>query len=319
LTSPPAKSKEAHPKKKRPFGERLLISRPGRWMTATAFKGVIGLMQALGPDRSARFASAVLRTVGPLFPESRLAVRNIDRAFPGIGKAERKRIIDGAWDNLARVGAEYIHLDAIAARIPVTEGEGDLMIRGVEHFFALRDDGKPAIIFAAHLANWELLAVAAVRYGLPVTAMFRPPANMMIGEDLLRRRRAMMGGLVPNLRGATFELAAALERGEHLGILVDQAKSRGGIRVPFFGRPAPTNPLVARLARQIECPVHGARSIRLPGGRFLIEMTPPLDLPRDAEGKIDVYGATAMIQGVVEDWVREHPEQWLWLHNRWRD
>jgi KDO2-lipid IV(A) lauroyltransferase len=318
LNKQPAKPEETRARK-RPLGERLLVSRAGRWATATAFRGVIALMQSLGPERSARFASSVLRTVGPLFPESRLAARNIDRAFPGIGKAERKRIIDGAWDNLARVGAEYIHLDAIAAREPVTEGEGDLMIRGVEHFYALRDDGKPAIIFAAHLANWELLAVAAVRYGLPVTAIFRPPANLMIGEDILHRRRSMMGGLVANARGATFELMAALERGEHLGILVDQAKVRGGIRVPFFGRLAPTNPLAARLARAVDCPVHGARSIRLPGGRFLIEMTPPLDLPRDAEGKIDVQGATAMITNVVEGWVREHPEQWLWLHNRWRD
>jgi KDO2-lipid IV(A) lauroyltransferase len=317
LNKPPATSKGTPPKKKRPLGERLLVSRAGRWTTATVFRGVIRLMQSLGPERSARFASAVLRTIGPLFPESRLAERNIDAAFPGISKAERKRIVDGAWDNLARVGAEYIHLDAIAGRDPVLDGEGDLMIRGAEHFYALRDDGKPGIIFAAHIANWELLAVAAVRYGLPVTAMFRPPANLMIGEDLLRRRRAMMGGLVPNLRGATFELAAALERGEHLGILVDQAKARG-ISVPFFGRPAPTNPLVARLARAVDCPVHGARSVRLPGGRFLIEMTPPLDLPRDAEGKIDVHGATAMITNVVEGWVREHPEQWLWLHNRWR-
>jgi KDO2-lipid IV(A) lauroyltransferase len=300
------------------LGERLLVSRAGRRTTATVFRGIIGLMQRLGPDRSARLASAVLRTIGPLFPEHRLAARNVAAAFPGISKAETKRILDGAWDNLARVGAEYIHLDAIAAREPVMEGDGDLMIRGVEHFVALRDDGKPAIIFTAHIANWELLAVAAVRHGLPVTAIFRPPANLMIGEDILRRRRAMMGGLVPNVRGATFELMAALERGEHLGILVDQAKTHGGISVPFFGRPAPTNPLAARLARAADCPVHGARSIRLPGGRFLIEMTPPLDLPRDAEGKIDVYGATAKITSVVEGWVREHPEQWLWQHNRWR-
>jgi KDO2-lipid IV(A) lauroyltransferase len=319
LNKPPATVKKSPARKRKPLGQRMLRSRAGRWATAKVFRGVVGLMQRLGPERSAALASGVLRTVGPLFPEHRLAARNIARAFPGIAKAEQKRILSGVWDNLARVGAEYIHLDAIAGREPVLDGEGDLTIRGAEHFFALRDDGKPGIIFAAHLANWELLAVAAARYGLPVTAIFRPPANLMIGEDILRRRRAMMGGLVANARGATFELMAALERGEHLGILVDQAKAHGGLAVPFFGRPAPTNPLVARLARAVDCPVHGARTVRLPGGRFVIEVTPPLDLPRDAEGRIDVYGATAMIASVVEGWVREHPEQWLWLHDRWRD
>lgn len=288
------------------------------WVVAHAFRGGIGLMQALGPQRSAGFASGTLRALAPLFPENRLGARNIAAALPEKTDAERQRILAGAWDNLARVAAEYIHLDAIAAQDPVVEGEGEgrLTIRGVEHFLALRDDGKPGIIFAAHLANWELLAVTAVRYGLPLTAMFRPPSNMLIANDLLQRRRAMMGGLVANARGATFELVAALERGEHLGLLVDQAKHRG-MAVPFFNSPAPTNPLLGRLARQFECPVHGARSVRLPGERFLIEITPPLDLPRDAEGKIDVYGTMLAVNRTIEGWVREHPEQWLWLHNRW--
>ncbi len=272
------------------------------------------------PERSAGFASAVLRTVAPLFPENRLGARNIAAALPEKSEAERKRILAGAWDSIARVAAEYIHLDAIAAQDPVVEGEGDgrLVIRGVEQFQSLRDDGKPAIIFAAHMANWELLAVTAVRYGLPLTAMFRPPSNMLVAGDLLQRRRALMGGLVANTRGATFELAAALERGEHLGLLVDQSKARG-MPVPFFGRPAPTNPLLGKLARTFECPVHGARSVRLPGGRFLIEITPPLDLPRDHEGKIDVFGTMAMVNLTIEGWIREHPEQWLWLHDRWRN
>ncbi len=300
-----------------PLGKRIMRSRAMHWTVAQSFRAGIGFMQWMGPERSANFASAVARAASPLFGESRLAARNIAAAFPEKSEAERRKILAGAWDNIARVAAEYIHLDAIAAQEPVVEGEGKLMIRGVEHFLSLRDDGKPGIIFAAHLANWELLAVTAVRYGLPLTAMFRPPANMLIAEDVLQRRRALMGGLVANSRGATFELVAALERGEHLGLLIDQAKVRG-MPVPFFGRLAPTNPLLGKLARAFDCPVHGARSVRLPGGRFLIAITPPLDLPRDKDGKVDVFGTMVAANRVVEGWVREHPEQWLWLHNRWR-
>jgi len=288
------------------------------WFVARTFRTGVAILQTMGLDRAANFASAVARTLGPLFPENRLGAENIATCLPEKSADERKRILAGAWDSLARVAAEYIHLDAIAAQEPVVEGEGEgrLVIRGVEHFLSLRDDGKPGIIFAAHLANWELLAVTAVRYGLPLTAMFQPPSNMLVAGDLLQRRRELMGGLVPSYRGATFELVAALERGEHLGLLVDQAKPRG-MQIPFFERPAPTNPLLGKLARQFDCPVHGARSVRLPGERFLIEITPPLDLPRDAEGKIDVYGAMVAVNQTVEGWVREHPEQWLWLHNRW--
>ena len=134
---------------------------------------------------------------------------------------------------------------------------------------------------------------------------------------MLAEREALMGTLIPNSRGASFEIAAAMERGEHLGMLVDQ-RLASGPRVPFFGRPAATNPLAAKFARQFDCPVHGARAIRLPDGRLHLELTPPVEMPRDADGRIDVAAATARITEVVEGWVREHPEQWFWLHDRWR-
>jgi KDO2-lipid IV(A) lauroyltransferase len=76
---------------------------------------------------------------------------------------------------------------------------------------------------------------------------------------------------------------------------------------------------IARLARQYDCPVHGARVIRLPKNRFRLDLTPALTLPRDADGLVDVNGAMQTITTVIEEWVREHPEQWLWLHRRWRD
>ena len=145
---------------------------------------------------------------------------------------------------------------------------------------------------------------------------YRAPSNAHFAEDMLAERETLMGTLVPNSRGAAFEIATAMEGGAHLGMLVDQ-RLVSGPRVPFFGHPAPSNPLAAKFARQFDCPVHGARAIRLPGGRLHLELTPPVEMPRDAEGKIDVVAATAKITAVVEGWVREHPEQWLWLHNRW--
>jgi KDO2-lipid IV(A) lauroyltransferase len=86
----------------------------------------------------------------------------------------------------------------------------------------------------------------------------------------------------------------------------------------MFGRKARATPLAARLARNFECPVYGVRAIRLPGNRFKMDLTEEIQLPRDAEGKIDIAAATQTITSVIEGWVREHPEQWLWLHRRWR-
>ena len=101
-------------------------------------------------------------------------------------------------------------------------------------------------------------------------------------------------------------------------MLVDQYMV-GGVPVTFFGRRTRANALIARLARNIECPIHGIRVVRYPGDRFQLKLTEAIEPPRDAEGKIDVERTMQVITDVVEGWVREHPEQWLWLHRRWRD
>ena len=88
--------------------------------------------------------------------------------------------------------------------------------------------------------------------------------------------------------------------------------------IEFLGRPALANPLVGKLARNFDCPVYPARCIRLPGGRFRIELQAPLDIPRNEKDQVDVAKLTQMINDVVAGWVREHPAQWLWLHKRWR-
>jgi Kdo2-lipid IVA lauroyltransferase/acyltransferase len=86
----------------------------------------------------------------------------------------------------------------------------------------------------------------------------------------------------------------------------------------FFGRRTKANPLLARLARHFDCRIHGTRVVRLPNRRFRAELSEEIHPARDAEGKIDIAGTTQIIMSVIEGWIREHPEQWLWLHRRWR-
>jgi len=256
--------------------------------------------------------------VAPLIPENKLAAANLAAAFPEKSEAERRRILRGVWDNLARTTIEYAFLDEILAEFRVHRmDKGNFTATGLEDFLRVREDGKPALIFSAHLANWELPATIAERFRLDLTIMFRAPKNSMVAEDLMKLRNEMMGDLIPPRFGSAFEIAEKVANGAHVGLLVDQRQS-GSPVLPFFGRPALTSTFFAKLARQYDCPVHGVRAIRLPGDRFHVELTPPIDLPRDADGLIDVMRATATINSIVEGWIREHPEQWLWLHDRWR-
>jgi KDO2-lipid IV(A) lauroyltransferase len=324
LTDPDSPATHRPPAKRRKrrrggtLGQRFVRSEFFYRTSAGVLRFLIGVVQRLGRRRASRWAHRLARVVGPLTREHRMARESIRLAFPEKSAAERKAILTGAWENFAEVAVEFVFLEELAAGFdPHNPDEGLVTISGIEHFVALRDDGKPGVIVAAHLANWEILGVVANKFGLKSVLPFRAPANLHLAGDILATREALMGTLVANDRGAAFQIAAALDRGEHLGMLVDQ-RLWSGLDVPFFGRPARTNPLAAKFARQYDCPVHGARAIRLPGGRLHLELTGPLDLPRDAEGLIDVAEATAAINLLVEGWVREHPGQWFWLHDRWK-
>ncbi len=282
-------------------------------------RAVFALLRLLGPDSGPKIGAAIARTLGPLTSANRIGRDNIAGAFPDKSDAERAAILREAWDNLGRVACEYVHMDRIwdfdaahpdSGRITATPETVALYER-------LRDDGKPAIVFSAHLANWELPAIAAARHGIESAVLYRTPNSPAVAKEILRLRQDSMGTLVAAGMSAPFKLARALERGQHIGMLVDQRFGRGP-RVDFLGRPAQANPLLAQLARRFDCPVHGARAIRLPDGRFRLDLTEEIPLPRDAEGLIDVAAATQAMNDVIAGWVREHPGQWLWMHRRWR-
>ncbi|HBF57105.1 MAG TPA: lipid A biosynthesis lauroyl acyltransferase, partial [Afipia sp.] len=218
-----------------------------------------------------------------------------------------------------RVGAEFAHIDHLWDLNPESWESGRIEPApgSIEKFLALRDDGKGALIFASHLANWELPALAAPAYGLESAVLFRRPNIAAVDRAIQDIRAVNMGTMVATTHDAPLRLAQALQNGIHVGMLVDQHFGRG-VDITFFGRKTKANPLLARLARQIEVPIHGVRIIRLPNHRFRIEVSDEVTPVRDAEGKIDVQGTTQAINSVIEGWVREHPEQWLWLHRRWR-
>lgn len=281
--------------------------------------GVLKLFRHADPDRLADAASWLMRTIGPFMPENRIGRENLVAAFPEKSPIEIDAILTGAWDNLGRMGAEFANLDRLWDFDPQHPDRGRITgnAANIGRFQQLRDDGKPALIFGAHLANWELPGIGAATYDLDTAVLYRRPNIPAIDRWLHETRTPHMGELISTEMDAPLKLAAALQRGAHVGMLVDQYYVRG-VPVTFFGRRTMANPLLARLARHFDCPIHGARMIRLPGHRFTGEITEVITPSRDAEGKVDVAGTMQIITGVIEGWIREHPEQWLWLHRRWR-
>ncbi|HET6182710.1 MAG TPA: lipid A biosynthesis lauroyl acyltransferase [Acetobacteraceae bacterium] len=280
---------------------------------------VAALLRALArtdPDHASALCGAVARRIGPRLPAHRVGRANLRHAFPDRSEAWIEETLAGVWENLGRVAGEYVHLGTIARYDPDHPEANRIETDDLPLFLQMRDDDKPALCFAAHLANWELPAAAMAAH-IGSAAVYRMPNNRIVAAEIERIRAPIMGELIPARADAPLRMAAVLQRGDHLGVLVDQHFSRG-VDVTFFGRRCKANPTIARLAARFDCPVVGVRVIRRAGVRFRMEGVGPIDLPRDARGNVDVAATMQRITTIVEGWVREYPDQWLWLHRRWR-
>jgi KDO2-lipid IV(A) lauroyltransferase len=299
-----------------------LKQRTARMLDAVAGFLTVGALKTIrltNRKYMADLAAFVMRGVGPRLKEHRIGRENLAAAFPEKSPAEIERILRGVWDNLGRVAAEFAHIDRMKVYDPAIPGPHDIEYDQAtfDRFHQLRNDGKPALIFAAHLGNWELPALVAAAYKLDTIVLYRRPNIGAAADAVTNIRAGSMGTLMPTTLDAPIKLADALTAGRHVAMLVDQHYVRG-VDVAFFGRPTKANPVIARLARHFDCPIHGVRIIRLPDHKFRVELSEAIEPPRDADGKVDVAGTMQAITSVVEGWAREHPAQWLWVHRRWR-
>jgi KDO2-lipid IV(A) lauroyltransferase len=264
-------------------------------------------------DRASALGGSLARRIGPVLGITKRARLNLAAALPELSTPETEAIVRGMWDNLGRVAAEYPHLRAIR----VFEPGGRIETSGFEHVDRARAAGRRMIFFSGHLANWEIAALAAGQYGIDIAQVYRAANNPLV-DRLVARLRGELGELIPKGALGSRRAVAALRRGGHLSMLVDQ-KLNDGIAVPFFGRPAMTAPALALLALHYDCDVLPARVERLGGARFRLTIHPPLPLPKSGDRATDAAALMAAVNRTLEGWIRERPEQWFWLHRRWPD
>lgn len=294
-----------------PMADRLTLADYAS--AAGAYLG-FALFRVLPLDTASAFGGWLGRHLGPRFSVHRRAAGNLARAMPDLGPAEQARVLDGMWDNLGRVLAEYAHLGEMRQSRPGRRDRIELV--GSEHVDAVRASGKPVIFFSAHFGNWELPSLMAVTQGLPLVHVYRA-ANNPLTEALLQRLRKPVGGRhIPKGAEAAREMIRALKRKEPLALLVDQ-KLNNGIAVPFFGRDAMTAPAIAEFALRFGCLVVPVHTERLGGAYFRVTVEAPMTFTPTGDNTADVYNALLTINRIIEGWIRDRPDHWFWVHRRW--
>lgn len=188
---------------------------------------------------------------------------------------------------------------------------------GLRRMESLVLQGKGVLVLTAHLGHWDLLACAAARAGLPLSIVTRRIKSRWLDRLWARLRESCGVRLLPD-HGSAGRIISRLRKGEVVGFVLDQHQP-GGLAVPFFGRPAATSTSLARLAHATGSPVVAAFLIRQPDGGYRLEVSDPLFAAAGEEGQgKDPAQATRLYTRTLEEAVRKWPDQWLWLHRRWK-
>ncbi|PCI97167.1 MAG: lipid A biosynthesis acyltransferase [Alphaproteobacteria bacterium] len=267
----------------------------------------------LPPATASNIGGWIGRTIGSKLAASRKARRHIQRALPNTTQQEQDDIIKGMWDNLGRVIAEYSHLEHISKVHTEIVDLGQLNLY-------IQDEAAPILFIGGHLANWEINSAATLtQLNHPVDLTYRAPNNPWVAK-MLDKARTLNGRLkaYPKSRESGRLIMKTLKDAGSLGILIDQ-KYNEGIEVDFFDMPAMTNPIFVQLCQRYKCPLIPVRNERLEGCRFKLTSYPPLETFKADGTPRAVEDVIKDAHQLLETWIKERPEQWMWLHHRWKD
>lgn len=252
--------------------------------------------------------------MGHVFRVRRRAVlAALARCFPERTEAERRTIASGVYRHLGTMAAECLSFPGQ----PYEVFQQYVDFEGKEHIQDALAQGRGMLILMGHIGNWEMLGLALAGRWTRVSVIVRTQRNAAF-DAFWRESREKMG-LRPLPGQHSFrEVLRLLKQGEMVAVTLDQnMRRRRGIFVNFFGKPACTTPGLAYLAAHSGAPVVPLYIIRQPNGHHVVHALPALPPPPDRE-EATILAATQTYSNILENIIRQHPEQWLWLHNRWR-
>ncbi len=241
--------------------------------------------------------------IAPLMHDrNRIAYHNLTIAFPNKTDTEKKEIIKKMWIHFAKFFAEMPH---------TKEWISDAEVNGKEYLQSMQDDSVGGFVCSAHFGNWEFASTYVAQHYFQLHPVYRPANNPWL-EKLMFKKRA--GVHIPKGSGGARIMLDLLKNGEHIAILCDQ-RLREGIAVPFFGKMAMTPSAMVSIALKMRLPIVMGCARRLPDGRFKMTVE-PLPLSQAENNETAVYETVANMNKVLERWITETPEQWMWIHRR---
>ena len=268
------------------------------------------IFKILGYKLSSALGGKIFEIIGPLFRSKRLIQSNIKKAIPNIEFERLNKITKSMWNNYGRVFAEYMFIKDF------NEGKlkNNLKIEGQDILDNIKKINKPVIFISGHLANFELMAMHIEKSGIKLSAIYRPLNNIFLNKimERIRRKYICKFQIKKGIAGVR-KIINMLKDNYSTALMIDQRVSEG-IKSNFFNKEASTTTIPAQFIRKFNAKVVPIYIKRLKNNNFKIKIYEPITFKKDET----INSITLHLNKILEKMIIKNPEQWIWMHNRWK-
>ena len=268
------------------------------------------VFKIIGPKLSSSISGKIFEIIGPFFRSKKVIHKNIKRALPEIDENNLKNIENSMWNNYGRIFAEYIFLKDFRYGKLASE----VQIEGQEILKDIKENNKQVIFISGHLSNFELMAMSIEKFGINLSAIYRPLNNIFLNGIMenIRKKYICKNQIKKGLAGLK-KLIKLKKKNYSTALMIDQRVSEG-ILSPLFNENALTTTIPAQLVKRFNIPIVPVYIERIEGLKFKITINEPLSFPQDTSQQ----QITDNLNKILEKFILSKPENWIWSHNRWK-
>ena len=275
---------------------------------------LFAIFKIIGLKNASALGEKIGIAIGPLFRSKTIIRKNINFAFPNINSSDEKKIIKGMWSNYGRTFAEYVFLNKFSKNSP----EQLISIQGKDILDKIKEKNESVVFVSGHFANFELMAMQLSNHGINLSAIYRPLNNIFLNPLMeYLRIKYICPSQIKKGRAGMREILKKIQEKHSIALMIDQRVTEGE-KVLFFNQPAYTTTIPAQIALKFRSKIVPISLKRISDVKFNMVVEKPIDVERSENQNEDILDISIKLNSVMENMIKNNPDQWIWSHNRWK-
>jgi len=272
------------------------------------------IFKIIGLKNASALGEKIGITIGPVFRSKKIINKNINFAFPNINSFDKEKIIKGMWSNYGRTFAEYVFLNKFSKNSP----KKLVSIQGKDILDEIKEKNESVVFVSGHFANFELMAMQLSNHGINLSAIYRPLNNIFLNPLMeYLRIKYICPSQIKKGRAGMREILKKIQERHSIALMIDQRVTEGE-KVLFFNQPAYTTTIPAQIALKFSSKIVPISLKRISDVKFNMVVEKPIYVQRSENQNKDILDISIKLNSVMENMIKNNPDQWIWSHNRWK-